>query len=114
MKRRDIEKQNQPEGGLWLAVKVRLFYLGRRLESTEPASCFVALLVLGLFSAFDAFEATPREVLTEFFAMSVHLLSIQTWTEKAGEERRRKGGAEGSGIPLRKLLYHMLARNTTY
>lgn len=51
----------------WLGPAI---YLGRRLESAEPASCFVVLLVRELASAFDALEATLEDVLTEFFAMS--------------------------------------------
>ena len=45
-------------------------YLGRRLESAEPASCLVVLLVRELVSAFEALEATLEDVLTEFLAMS--------------------------------------------
>lgn len=44
-------------------------YLGRRLESTDAARDLVALLVLGLVSAFEALEATLEDVLTEFFAI---------------------------------------------
>lgn len=44
-------------------------YLGRRLESAEPASCLVALLVPELRSAFEALEATLLDVLTLFLAI---------------------------------------------
>jgi len=44
-------------------------HLGRRLESTEAASDFVVLLVRLLWSALEALEATPREVLTELRAI---------------------------------------------
>nr|DAM43119.1 MAG TPA: hypothetical protein [Caudoviricetes sp.] len=45
-------------------------YLGRRLESAEPAICLAVLLVLGLRSAFDALEATLLEVRTLFLAIA--------------------------------------------
>ena len=50
-------------------------YLGRRLERAEAASDFVVLLVLEFRSAFEAFEATLLEVLTEFLDICSHLLS---------------------------------------
>lgn len=43
-------------------------YFDRRLESAEAARDLVVLLDLRLFIAFDALEATFRDVRTEFFA----------------------------------------------
>lgn len=43
-------------------------HLDRRFESAEAARDLVVLLDLRLFIAFDALEATFRDVRTEFFA----------------------------------------------
>lgn len=47
----------------------RAGHLGRRFESTEAARDLVVLLVLPLLSAFEALDATLRDVRTEFRAM---------------------------------------------
>lgn len=89
-------KKPAGEGNLWLVRTGD--YLGRRLESAEPASCFVVLLVLELVSAFEALEATFEDVLTEFFAMPFHLLT--SWRTEAARDRRTRKRVEGAG-PLR-------------
>lgn len=65
-------------------------------ESAEPASCFVVLLLLGLFSAFDAMDATLGVVLTEFFAISFTSFQSSFGNGEAG------GMAEGCGAPGRR------------
>ena len=64
-----VQSVKNPPGPLHPGGKAPSGYFFRRLESAEAASCFVVLLVLPLRSAFDAFEATVLDVLTEFFAI---------------------------------------------
>lgn len=76
-------------------------YLDRRLESTEPAICLDALLDFLLLSTFEALEAILEDVLTEFLAMSFHLLSKRT-AEAGGRGGRM--GCKGGGNPYTTIL----------
>ncbi len=69
-------------------------HLDRRLESVEPANCFVTLLLLELVNAFEALEAIPRDVLTEFFA--IFLTSFPIKAEGRAEQRQGKKVEIGS------------------